>query len=115
IKDPKRTIPFAVVGGITIAAIVYLVVAGTTLGVVGTDAMGQTDAPIFRGAARTIARWGGWMVLTSAWMTGFSEMLGDLLSTSKVGHAMGRAGEIPRWLGAVHKRFASPHRAIVAL
>src|SRR5204863_4189391 len=89
-KNPERTIPFAVVGGITIAAVIYLFVAGTTLGVLGADVMGQTDSPIFRGARMAIASWGGWMILMSAWMTAFSEMLGDLLSTSKVGHAMGK-------------------------
>jgi len=115
IKDPKKTIPFAIVGGITIAAIIYLIVAGTTLGVLGADAMGQTDAPIFRGAVKAIASWGGWMILASAWMTAFSEMLGDLLSTSKVGHAMGTAKELPHWLGAVHKRFHSPHHALLVL
>ena len=115
IKDPKRTIPFAIVGGITIAAIVYLIVAGTTLGVLGADAMGQTDAPIFVGAATAIASWGGWMILASAWMTSFSEMLGDLLSTSKVGHAMGTAKELSHWLGVVHKRFHSPHHALLVL
>jgi len=115
IKDPKRTIPFAIVGGITIAAIVYLIVAGTTLGVLGADAMGQTDAPIFVGAATAIASWGGWMILASAWMTSFSEMLGDLLSTSKVGHAMGTAKELSHWLGVVHKRFHSPHHAVLVL
>src|SRR5437016_14512881 len=93
IKDPRTTIPFAVVGGIAIAAIVYLIVAGTTLGVLGADAMGHTDAPILRSAVTAIAAWSGWMILMSSTMTAFSEMLGDLLSTSKVGHAMGKARE----------------------
>ena len=115
IKDPKKTIPFAVVGGITIAAIIYLVVAGTTLGVLGADAMGKTDAPMFRGAAMVIAGWGGWIILMSAWMTAFSEMLGDLLATSRVGHAMGNVGELPRWLSALHKRFHSPHHSLMVL
>lgn len=112
IKDPKKTIPFAVVGGLTIAAIIYFIVAGTTLGVLGADAMGQTDAPIFRGAVKAIANWGGWMILTSAWMTAFSEMLGNLLFTSKLGHAMGKAKELPHWLGVVHKRFHTPYHAL---
>lgn len=115
IRDPKKTIPFAVVGGITIAAVIYLVVAATTLGVLGAAAMGNTDAPIFHGAATAIAGWGVWMILMSAWMTAFSEMLGDLLSTSKVGHAMGKAKELPRWLGVVHQRFHSPHHALLVL
>jgi len=115
IKDPGKTIPFAVVGGITIAAVIYLIVAGTTLGVLGAKAMGQTDAPIFHAAATAIAGWGIWMVLMSASMTAFSEMLGDLLSTSKVGHAMGEVKELPHWLGVVHRRFQSPHHALFVL
>ena len=115
IKDPRKAIPFAVVGGIASAAAIYLIVAATTLGVLGAEAMGQTDAPIFRGAAAAIAQWAGWMILTSAWMTAFSEMLGDLLSTSKVGHAMGKSKELPRWLGVVHRRFHSPHHALLVL
>src|SRR5712692_669827 len=68
IRDPKTTIPFAVVGGITIAAAVYLIVAGTTLGVLGADVMGHTDAPIFRSAVTAIAAWAGWMILMSSCM-----------------------------------------------
>ena len=55
------------------------------------------------------------MILASAWMTAFSEMLGDLLSTSKVGHAMGKAKELPQWLGVVHRGFHSPHHALFVL
>ena len=55
------------------------------------------------------------MILASAWLTGFSETLGDLLSTSRVGHAMGQAHELPHWLAAMHKRFQSPHRVLMLL
>lgn len=115
IKEPKKTIPLAVVGGISIAAVIYLIVAGTTLGVLGASAMGKTDTPIFLGASLAIAGWGAWLVLASAWITAFSEMLGDLLATSRVGHAMGEARELPRWLGGLHKRFHSPQRSLVVL
>jgi len=63
--------------------------------------MGKSDAAIFLGATTAIAAWGGWMILASAWMTAFSEMLGDLLSTSKVGHAMGKAKELLLCLGQI--------------
>ena len=48
-------------------------------------------------------------------MTAFSEMLGDLLATSRVGHAMGKEHEIPEWLGAMNKSFHSPHHSLIAL
>jgi len=115
IKDPRKSIPLAIVGGIAIAAVIYLLVAGATLGVLGPDAMGQGDTPIIAAAVMVIAGWGGWMILASAWMAGFSETLGDLLSTSRVGHSMGQARELPHWLAALHKRFQSPHRVLMLL
>ena len=48
-------------------------------------------------------------------MTAFSEMLGDLLATSRVGHAMGKEHEISRWLSAMNTRFHSPHHSLIAL
>src|SRR6266705_4451454 len=49
VKEPRRTIPFAVIGGIVIAALVFLAVGAATLGVLGADAMRsggtQNDTP----------------------------------------------------------------------
>src|SRR5207249_3932740 len=103
-KEPKRTIPFAIVGGISIAAFIYLIVAGTTLGVLGKEQMAQTDAPVFLAASTAIITFGGWLILISAWMTSFSEMLGDLLPTSKVAHAMSSEKELPRWLSKLNQK-----------
>jgi len=111
IGKPRTTIPIAIVGGISIAAAVYLIITSTTLGLLGAEAMASTDAPVFRGATTVFAA-GGWLILASAWMTSFSEMLGDLLATSHVGHSMGAEHELPRWLAAIHARFKSPHRAL---
>src|SRR6266487_3362673 len=38
VKDPRRTIPFAVVGGVALSAVVFLVVPAVMLGVMGTAA-----------------------------------------------------------------------------
>src|SRR5207237_7175871 len=111
IKKPRTTIPFAVVGGISIAAIVYLLVAGTTLSVLGPEKMGMTDTPIFA-CATGLVGWGGWLIIASAWMTAFSEMLGDLLATSRVGHAMGKEHEITEWLGAMDNTFHCPDHCL---
>ena len=44
VKEPRRTIPFAVVGGIAFAAVVFVVVAGAVLGVLGADGITAEDA-----------------------------------------------------------------------
>src|SRR6058998_3468932 len=49
VKEPRRTIPIAVVGGVVIAAVAFVAVATATLGVLGADAMGngrQNDTPL---------------------------------------------------------------------
>ena len=115
LKEPRKTIPFAVIGGILIAAVIYVFVAGTTLGVLGARAMGRSDTPLFLGATMAMAGWGIWMIIGSAWMLTVSEMLGDLMSTSRVGHSMGQTHEMPHWLGYVHKRRKSPQYSILLI
>ena len=115
IKEPRTTIPFAIVGGIAIVAIIFLIVAGSTLCVLGADAMGQNDIPLFDSAVKVIGVWGGSMVLGLAWLSFFGEMIGDLLASAKVEHAMGGAHELPHWLASMNKRFKSPHCALLTL
>jgi hypothetical protein len=115
IKDPRKTIPLAIIGGILIAAVIYFIVVDTTLGVLGPDAMGKSDTPLFLGATKSIAGWRIWTILLSAWILAFSDILGDLMSTSKVGHSMGQEHELPHWFGTVHKRLKSPQYVILLL
>ncbi|MBO9605788.1 MAG: amino acid permease [Paenibacillaceae bacterium] len=66
VKNPRKTISFAIVGGISVSAVIFILVAGTTLGVLGADAMGKSDTPLFDKAK--IAGWGIWAILSSAWI-----------------------------------------------
>jgi APA family basic amino acid/polyamine antiporter len=115
IKNPRRTIPFAIVGGIAFAAIVFLAVGAATLGVLGPEALAENDVPIFTAGQRAMGRWGIWVVVAAAWLDTLTEALGDLLTATRVALAMGKAHELPGWLGTVHPRFRSPHHAALAL
>jgi len=55
------------------------------------------------------------MILALAWLSFFGEMVGDLLATARVEHAMGEVHELPHWLTAINKRFKSPHYALLTL
>jgi APA family basic amino acid/polyamine antiporter len=119
VKDPERTIPFAIVGGIAFAAVVFLVVAAATLGVLGPGGFkagdAPSDTPLLLSAMRTAAPWGIWVVLAAAWLDTLTEAQGDMLAVTRVALVMGKEHELPAWLGAVHKRFKSPHHAVLAL
>jgi len=119
VKEPRRTIPFAVIGGIAVSAIVFLIVPALALGVLGAPAMGAgqspNDTPLLTAAAKAIGAWGTWVVLAAAWLDTLTEAQGDLMTVTRVALAMGKERELPRALAAVHPRFKTPHRAVVAL
>ncbi len=115
IRDPRRTIPFSILGGIAIAAVVYYAVAATTLGVLGAQEIAKDDVPLFKAAVQAIGPWGGWLILAAAWTASISELVSDLLSVSRVALAMGEARELPRWFGEIDPRFKVPRHAVLAI
>src|SRR5437899_2567273 len=66
VKQPRRTIPIAVIGGIAIATVTYIGVGAITLGVLGADAIGQQDTPLLATAQKVIGQWGVAIVLAAA-------------------------------------------------
>src|SRR5437879_3851449 len=115
IKNPRRTIPVAIIGGIAVAAVVFLVVAATTLGVLGPESMGRDDVPLFRAATQAVGTWGGLVILAAAWTASLSELVGDLLTASRVTSTRGEANELPRWLGSIHPKFHVPRNAVLTI
>ena len=115
IKNARRTIPVAIIGGIAIAAVVFLAVAATTLGVLGPEAMGRDDVPLFRAATQAVGTWGGLVILAAAWTASLSELVGDLLTASRVAYTMGEANELPRWLGSIHPKYRIPRNAVLTI
>ena len=73
------------------------------------------DTPLLQAGAKAIGGWGMWLVLATAWLDTLTEAHGDLLTVTRVALAMGKERELPAWLGAVHKRFRSPHHAVITL
>src|SRR5437867_3116542 len=66
IKDPRRTIPFAIIAGMAIAAAVYFAVGIAALGVLGAGEMAKDDVPLLKLAVRTIGPTGVGVVLAAA-------------------------------------------------
>src|SRR5205807_1237030 len=97
VKEPRRSIPFAIVGGIAFCAVVFLVVPGVALGVLGAEGMrggeAPSDTPLVTAAMRAIGRWGVWVVLATAWLDTLTEAAGDLMVVSRAALAMGQSQE----------------------
>src|SRR5207249_11577910 len=44
-----------------------------------------------------------------------SELVGDLLTASRVTYTMGEAHELPGWLGSIHPKFRIPRNAVLTI
>ncbi len=115
VKQPRRTIPIAIGGGVAIAAMMFVGVGAITLGVLGADEIGRQNTPLLAAARKAMGEWGSWVILAAAILAALAEILGDLLSASRVVLAMADARELPVWLGKIHPRSRSPRRAVLAL
>ena len=115
VRDPRRTIPRAIVTALAVAVAVYAVVAVTVLLVLGPQRLAASPAPLADAVA--VGRW-AWAVPVVA-VGGSAAALGALLALiAGVGRttlAMARHADLPRWLAAVHPRYQVPHRAEVAV
>ena len=77
--------------------------------------MGSDDVPLFRAATQAVGTWGGLVILAAAWTASLSELIGDLLTASRVAYTMGEAKELPHWLGSVHPKFRIPRNAVLTI
>jgi len=115
VREPRRTIPRAIVITIASTLVLYAVVAVVAVGVIGAEALGAAGAPLevaahaARGdALATVVAIGG-----TAAMAGV--LLSQLLGLSRMVFAMARRRDLPAGIDRVHQRFGVPHRGVVAV
>jgi len=115
VRDPARIIPRAIRIALGLTLVVYAVVAGAVLAVLGgTDLAGAT-APLADAVAAVGA--GQWqpLVRAGAAIAALGSLLALILGVSRTTLAMARDHHLPSALGAVHPRFGVPHRAEVTV
>lgn len=115
VRDPARTIPRAIQVALGLAVLVYAVVGGTLLAVLGADGTAATPAPLTALAEASGGAWVAPVVRVGAAAASLGALLALVAGVGRTTLAMAREGDLPRALAAVHPRFRVPHRAEVAL
>jgi basic amino acid/polyamine antiporter, APA family len=111
VRDPRRTIPRAILLALGIVVVVYAVVAVTLLAVLGPDRLAASTSPLADAVATGSWAWAEPVVAVGAAAASVGALLALLAGVSRTTLAMARTGDLPRWLAAVHPRFAVPHHA----
>ena len=111
IRDPQRDLPRAILIGIAVVALLYVGIQVVCIGTLPTLATSQR--PIADAAELFMGRTGAALISAGVIVSIIGNLNVLILAASRLTFAMGEGGELPRWLGRTHRRFRTPHLAIL--
>jgi amino acid transporter len=111
VKDPARTIPFALLTGLAIVAVVYLGVQTVAVGTLPD--LGNSARPLADAAERAFGRTGALVMVTGALVSTLGVAHAILLAAGRMPFAMAERGQLPAVIAAVHPRYRSPYVGIL--
>jgi APA family basic amino acid/polyamine antiporter len=111
VKDVRRTVPIALLVGMTTVAVLYIGLQIVAQGVLG-GALAATDTPLAELGGRTLGRQGRAFVLAGAAVSTLGTLSGHVLAVPRALFALSRDGYLPRALASVHQSRRTPHVAI---
>ena len=113
IREPSRTVPRAVLLGLAITTMVYVLVQAVAQGVLGPSLTTYASAPLAEVADRLFGGVGRPLVLLGTAVSMLGYLSGDMLGTPRTIFALGQLGILPAGVGRVHPRFFTPWTAIL--
>jgi len=111
IKEPRKTIPKAILVSLVITIIVYVSVVAVGIGLVGVKQFGSSNSPI--ATAASVLGGPVWvaLVIFGAGVATLSVLLSDLFSSSRTVFAMARNSDFPKFLSQI--RDVNPVNSII--
>ena len=113
IKNPGRNIPIAMVLSAIVLISLYTSLVFVAVGIVPPDILSQQSSPIAFVAEQILGPAGGVLITVGLAIAGLAATNEAILAQSHVLYAMSRDGYLPKGLCKIHKRFCTPHIAII--
>jgi APA family basic amino acid/polyamine antiporter len=111
IVDPRKQIPFALLVGIAIIVVLYMLVQFVAIGTL--PALATSERPIADASAQFLGAKATVFVSAGALVSIGGTLNSIALVSPRLLFAMAAHGHLPGFIGAVHPRFRTPHVAIV--
>jgi len=111
--QPERTIPRALAIGIVVVTTCYVALNAVYFYVLPLERVEKSTRVAADVATTLLGAPGGAAISGLVMFSVFGAMTGSMLAAPRVYFAMARDGLIFRWMGDIHPRFRTPHRAIV--
>jgi basic amino acid/polyamine antiporter, APA family len=111
--DPERTLPRALIIGVIIVTACYLALNAAYFHVLPHDQVGASTRIAADAAAAVVGSRGAAVVSAIVALSALGAVNGVILAGPRVYLAMARDRVAPAWVGAIHEKHRTPHRAIV--
>jgi len=109
-KEPRRTVPFALLTGLLGCVIVYALLQFVTVAAIGAS---PTDRPLAETASVLLGRDGEMFVVVAVMISTYAWLSGAILNLPRLACSLASGGDFPTFLGRLHTRFNTPSTAIV--
>lgn len=113
VRDPRRTYPRALLGGMAIVVVVYLLANAAYLYVLPMADMANSTLVAATAAERSIGGRGALLVAALVMVSTFGSLNGSILTSPRVFFALAEDGLFFRSVAAVHSRYRTPYVALV--
>lgn len=111
IRKPERNIPLGIGLSLLLTALIYGVVAAVTIGLLGSEALSTSKAPLLDGANLILGQSGKWLILVTAIVAIGSSINALFIIFTRFIYAMSFKGMLPRQLSAIHEKTGIPRGA----
>jgi arginine:agmatine antiporter len=113
VRDPERNVPLATVGGVGLAAIVYVAAFAAIMGLLPADRMTASTAPFADAVARIVGPAAAALVALCAAAKAAGTLGGWILVTAETTRWTAAAGYLPRFLSHRSSRGTSARALVV--
>jgi amino acid transporter len=112
VRNPQRNLPLALIGGVIVVIIVYLIMNTAYLRALPLPQLAASKSVAADAAGAALGRAGASLVGGLVMLSVFGTLNGSILSSPRVFYAMAEDGLFFRTVGRVHRKFETPYVAI---
>ncbi|CAN5580620.1 APC family permease [soil metagenome] len=113
-KDPRKTGPLGLLAGVAAVIVFYMLihlVAQSTLG----NSLASQKAPLATVAGNQMGAWALQVLIIGGIISIFGTLFSCIMAFSRVLFAGAFNGTLPKYVGKVHPKYATPYRAIITI
>jgi amino acid transporter len=110
-KDPKKSVPFALLLALAFCAVLFIIVQVVAIGTLSGLAASKT--PLADAAGQFLGSFGAGFIALGALISVLGNLNGGFLSASRIPFAMSEQAELPEVFAKTHPKYRTPYVSII--